>query len=95
MAEGTPAKTITLGETSINIVGGEDVQPICTDLFSEMWVWNGQVHLGFADLSRDGDAVAEARIVGRVRMSLPMAKDLLNFLQKVIESEMPGPERVN
>ena len=93
MAEG--AKLIKLGENEIRIVGGEDVKPISADIFSEMWVWTGQVHLGFADLVRDGDSVAEARITGRVRISLPMAKDLLHFLQKVIDAEMPGPERAN
>ena len=95
MTEPESGKVIKIGDNSIRIVGGQDVQPISADLFSEMWVWNGQVHLGFADLSRDGDAVAEARIVGRIRMSLPMAKDLLHFLQKVIDAEMPGPERAN
>jgi len=67
------------------IIYDPGVEPIHVDLITELSHDDGLVRLSFAATTKDGDGIAKADIVSRLRMSEDVAAQLLRGLRKLME----------
>lgn len=87
--------TLKFGDVTVEISDPNNIAPVSGDVFTELWNLNGIVHLAFASLIKDGDAVAHARVVSRVRINMATVQDLYAAFGDMLSKEMPGKEKAN
>jgi hypothetical protein len=87
--------SLQFGDIALEIKDPLSVQPVSADVLTETRVFSNVVCLSFANIVTDGDGQPEARISGRIRLTLPGAMDLRNALDRLLEDVMPGKEKGN
>lgn len=80
---GLPGKKLLIGANAFEISEPRPAEVVFADIYTELRVMNGVVHLTLASLIKEGDNPAELRVVSRIRMPEVTMANIVTDLQKI------------